>query len=320
MTATFAYLGTELVGVTVGEAQNPRKVIPRAIKLTFWRIVIFYVLSVLLIGTLVPYDSKRLVFATKATTGASASPFVVAMIESGIHTLPGFLNACILIFVFSAANSDLYIATRTLYGLAKEGNSHPLFARTDRRGVPVYALALSASISCIAFLNVKDDSKVVFSYFVNLVTIFGLLTWISILVSHIYFVRARRTQGITNSQLAYVAPFGLYGTYFALAFCIVISIFKNFDVFIHDKTRKGAVNFDYKNFITGYLGIPLYLGMIAGYKLVRKSKGWTSVEADLFTGKDAIDQEEEEFLAEKAARGGEKKGGWFYRRFIAWLF
>ncbi|KAL8667974.1 MAG: hypothetical protein Q9168_007155 [Polycauliona sp. 1 TL-2023] len=322
VTATFAYLGTELVGVTVGEAQNPRRVIPRAIKLTFWRIVIFYVLSVLLIGMLVPYDSKRLAFATKATTGASASPFVVAMIESGISTLPGFLNACILIFVFSAANSDLYIATRTLYGLAKEGNSLKIFARTNSRGVPIYSLGLSALIACIAFLNVADDSRKVFLYFVNLVTIFGILTWISILVTHIYFVKARRAQGIENHQLAYTAPFGLYGTYFALGFCIVIAIFKNFDVFIHVPKREGGENFDLANFITGYLGIPLYLGMILGYKLLnRNSKGWTPMTADLYSGKAAIDREEEEFLANKAAKeSGGRSRGWFYRNFVGWLF
>lgn len=93
VTAVFAYLGTELVGVTVGEAQNPRKVIPQAIKLTFWRILVFYVLSVLLIGTLVPYNSKSLAFATKQSTGASASPFVVAVTEAGIKGLPGFMYA-----------------------------------------------------------------------------------------------------------------------------------------------------------------------------------------------------------------------------------
>lgn len=321
VTATFAYLGTELVGVTVGEAQNPRKVIPRAIKLTFWRIVIFYILSVLLIGTLVPYDSQSLVFATKATTGASASPFVVAIIESGIQKLPGFINACILLFVFSAANSDLYIATRTLYGLAKEGNSLSIFARTDRRGVPIYALGLSAFIALIAFLNVADDSKKIFTYFVNLVTIFGLLTWISILVAHIYFVKARRAQGVDESQMHYVAPFGLVGTYFALCFCIVISIFKNYDVFVHDNTREhGLEKFDYKNFITGYLGIPLYLIMIFGYKLFTRTKGWTPLTADLFTGKDVIDREEEEFLAQKATTRKRKPGGWFYRHFVSWLF
>ncbi|KAL8933804.1 MAG: hypothetical protein Q9216_006205 [Gyalolechia sp. 2 TL-2023] len=321
VTATFAYLGTELVGVTVGEAQNPRRVIPRAIKLTFWRIVVFYVLSVLLIGMLVPYNSSALSFATKQTTGASASPFVVAMIESGISGLPGFLNACILIFVFSAANSDLYIATRTLYGLAKEGNSHRIFARTDGRGVPIFALGLSALIACIAFLNVADDSKKVFGYFVNLVTIFGLLTWISILVTHIYFVKARRAQGLEKHDLAYTAPFGLYGTYFALVFCIIIALFKNFDVFVHVPDREGGENFDYINFITGYLGIPLYLMMIFGYKFITHTKGRTPLEADLTTGKEAIDREEEEFLANKATKqGGGRPGGWFYRTFVAWLF
>ena len=77
--------------MTVGEAQNPRRVIPKAIKATFWRIVIFYVLSVFLIGTLVPYNSTSLSFATKQTTGASVSPFLVAIVESGITVLPGFL-------------------------------------------------------------------------------------------------------------------------------------------------------------------------------------------------------------------------------------
>ena len=67
-TATFAYLGTELVGVTVGEAQNPRKTVPRAIKLTFYRILVFYCLSVFLLGMIVPYNSKDLIFANKSSS------------------------------------------------------------------------------------------------------------------------------------------------------------------------------------------------------------------------------------------------------------
>ena len=155
-------------------------------------------------------------------------------------------------------------------------------------------------------------------YFVNLVTIFGLLTWISILVTHIYFVKARRAQGIDPKSLPYVAPFGLYGTYFALAFCIVASIFKNFDVFVHDPSRTDPI-FDYKNFITGYLGIPLYLIMIVTYKFGKKTHTWTPLEADFYTGKDVIDREEEEFLAKKAARKP-KRSGWFYKTFVSWLF
>lgn len=316
--ATFAYLGTELVGVTVAEAQNPRKTIPRAIKLTFYRILVFYCLSVLLIGMIVPWNSNRLLFATKAQAGAAASPFVVAAEIAGVKGIPHVLNACICVFVFSASNSDLYIASRTLYGLASEGKAPSIFKRTDARGVPVYALGFSAVFALLAFMNVSDDSTKVFGYFVNLTTIFGLVAWISILVTHIYWCRARQAQGLSNDQLPYVAPFGIYGSYVALAVCILIALTKNYDVFIGDfATEK------YKTFITGYIGIPIYLILIFGHKLVTKSRGLKPHEVDLFTGKDIIDREEEVFLAHQAAQReaeGAHSKGWFYRTFISWLF
>jgi len=315
--AVFAYLGTELVGVTVGEAQNPRRTIPKAIKLTFYRILFFYVLSVLLLGMIVPYNSPKLAFANKATSTAAASPFVVAIQIANIKALPGILNACILLFVFSAANSDLYIATRTMYGLASQGKAPKIFAWTDKRGVPVPALALGSLFCLLAYMNVSADAKNVFSYFVNLVTIFGLLTWISILVSHICFVKARRAQNIPTSSLAYAAPLGIWGSYIALAFCILIALTKNFSVFTRSPKTYG--DFDYKNFITGYLGIPLYLGMIAGYKLIMKSERVRPETADLFSGKDEIDREEAEFLAREAATRGTGKRS-FYDRFVSWLF
>ena len=337
VTATFAYLGTELVGVTVGEAQNPRKTIPRAIKLTFYRIVFFYVLSVFLLGMLVPYNSKELIFANKKSSSAAASPFVVAIVLSGIPHLPGILNACILLFVFSASNSgalpspflhlypplteknlDLYIASRTIYGLAREGKAPAFLAYTDKRGVPVYALGVSSLFSLLAFMNVSSDSKVVFGYFVNLVTIFGILTWISILVTHIYFVRARRAQGVVDEQLAYTAPLGVKGSYGALASCILIAVFKNFSVFTYSSSYG---KFDYKNFVTGYIGIPLYLILIFGHKYRYKGTAIPASRVDLFTDKDKIDREEEEFLKAKALKTMKgKKGGWFYKTFVAWLF
>jgi amino acid transporter len=165
--------GTELIGVTVGEAQNPRRTIPKAIKLTFWRIIVFYILSVLFLGMLVPYDSEDLAFATKAKNTAAASPFVVAMKQ--VAALPHIINGCILVFVFSAANSDLYIATRTLYGLAREKKAPRIFARTNRAGVPIYALGLSASFCLLAFMSVSSGSKAVFGYFTDMVSIFGCM-------------------------------------------------------------------------------------------------------------------------------------------------
>ncbi|KAM5343223.1 hypothetical protein ACJ41O_014189 [Fusarium nematophilum] len=319
--ATFAYLGTELVGVTVAEAQNPRKTVPRAIKLTFYRILFFYCLSVLLVGMLVPYDSKDLAFANKATAGASASPFVVAAQLAGVKAVSHIINACICVFVFSASNSDLYIASRTLYGLASDGAAPAIFKKTDKRGVPIYALGASASFALLAFMNVSDDSTEVFGYFVNLTTIFGLLSWISILTTHIWWCRARKAQGLANEALPYVAPFGIWGSYAALAMCIIVAFTKNYDVFV-TVAGKGFGE-KYKTFITGYLGIPVYLALIFGHKIIKKTRGIKPHEADFYTGKDIIDREEEEFLARKAAlreAEGPNRGGWFYKNFVSWLF
>ncbi|KAK0322514.1 amino acid transporter [Friedmanniomyces endolithicus] len=315
VTAVFAFLGTELIGVTVGEAQNPRRNVPRAIKLTFWRIVIFYIVSVFLLGLNVAYNDPLLTGATKKSNSAAASPFVVAIQIAGIKGLPGFLNACILIFVFSAANSDLYIASRTIHGLALKGQAPRFLATTDKRGVPVYGLALSALVCCIAFLNISTSSKLVFGYFVNLVSIFGLLSWITILVSHIYFVRARKAQGVPKSELRYTSPFGMWGSAIALFFCCLIALTKNFTVFIPSASYG---RFDYKNFITGYLGIPL---MIAGWKLVERTKGVTPLTADLYTGKDIIDADEQEWLAREAAEKASGRGpNVVYRHTLGYLF
>ncbi|BFZ62076.1 amino acid transporter [Saitoella coloradoensis] len=309
ITATFAYLGTELVGVTVGEARNPRRTVPKAIRLTFFRILVFYVLSVLLLGLIVPYNSKDLVTANKASTSAAASPFVVAIRLAGIPVLPGFLNACILIFVISAANSDLYIASRTIFALAKDGKAPAFLARTDKRGVPIYALALSSSFCLLAFLNVSNSSATVFKYFVNLVTIFGILTWISILVTHLFFMKAVTAQGLDRHRdLPYAAPFAPYSTWAALIFCCLICIFKGFDTI--------AGGFNKTSFITSYIGIPVFLIFLFGYKIAMKSKRVRAEEADLVSGKAEIDQDEQDFLDEQEA-AGEKKG--FYR-FLSWLF
>ncbi|KAI0014571.1 dicarboxylic amino acid permease [Xylariomycetidae sp. FL0641] len=316
VTATFAYLGTELVGVTVGEAQNPRKTIPRAIKLTFYRIVLFYVISIFLIGMCVPYNSDKLAFANDAGGGAAASPFVVAIKLAHIPVLPHILNAAILLFVFSAANSDLYISSRTLYALSSIGAAPTIFRKTNKNGVPVYALGLSALFALLAYLNVADDSTKVFGYFVSMVSMFGLLTWISILVTHIWFVRARKVQGLTDEQMPYTAPLGIRGSYGALAMCILVALTKNYDVFVGDFSK------NYETFITGYLGIPVYLICLFGHKWWTKSRGLKPHETDFFTGKDVIDREEEEFLAAQAAKRAvnPQAGHSFYRRYVSWLF
>lgn len=162
--ALFAYMGTELIGVTVGEAKNPRKTVPAAIKKTFFRILFFYICGVLIVGMIVDSNGALLAAAVSKGTagGAAASPFVVAIQAAGITVLPQIINACILLFTISAANSDQYIATRTLYGMAKDGNAPRIFTRCSSRGVPIYAFGFTGLFMALAFLVTSTDAYTIF--------------------------------------------------------------------------------------------------------------------------------------------------------------
>ncbi|QPG75832.1 hypothetical protein FOA43_003194 [Brettanomyces nanus] len=322
VTAVFAYLGTELVGITFGEARNPRYTIKKAIKLTLIRIIVFYIFSVLLLGCCVAYNDPALIAAKEAKiSNAAASAFVVAINNAKIGGLPDVMNACILIFIFSATNSDLYIATRNSYALAANGMFPKIFSRTNKKGVPIYSLIFASCFCLLAFMVCSSSSQKVVNYFVNVVSIFGLITWISILVTYLYFLKAVKAQGyVRKRDFIYTAPLQPYGTYVALALCCAIAIVKNFTVFLGDA-------FDYKTFITGYIGIPVFLICLFGYKIVKKTKTVIPEEADLVTYKAAIDQEQleyEEKVADKEARrkelGKGKDWEWWYDHSVGYLF
>lgn len=321
VTAVFAYLGTELVGVTFGEAKNARYSIKKAIKLTLIRIIFFYVCSVLLLGCCVAYNDPSLIAAKKAKVStAAASAFVVAINNAKIKGLPQLLNACILLFIFSATNSDVYTATRNVYALSASGMFPSFFSKTNERGVPIYALIFAGMFCLLAFMVCSSSSQKIFNYFVNVVSIFGLLTWISILVTYLYFLRAVKAQGYDRKKdFVYTAPFQPWGTYITLGACCFVALIKNFTVFIGD--------FDYKTFITGYIGIPVFLFALFGYKIFYKTKTVNPYEADLITYKAQADEDQEEYenkLAEKVARRKELGKGkdmeWWYDHTLGWFF
>ncbi|KAF5381028.1 hypothetical protein D9615_003914 [Tricholomella constricta] len=292
--ALFAYIGTELIGVTVGEAENPRRNIPIAIRRTFFRILVFYVGGVFVIGLTVPSTNDSLFVATKSKTGAAASPFVVATTLVGIKVLNHVINGAILIFVMSAANSDLYIGSRTLYGLAVEGKAPKIFTRVNRMGVPYTSLFLCTAFCALVFLNVRSSGAKVFTWFVNLVSTAGALTWMCIAYCHIRFMKALEAQGMSRNDLPYKAPFQPWGSWFALVATTIITLFKGFDTFIPFKVD---------TFITSYIGIPVFFVLWMGYRILYKSKLIPSKEVDLVTGLREINEEENKYLEDQAALG-----------------
>ncbi|KAG6364721.1 hypothetical protein INS49_006325 [Diaporthe citri] len=273
--ATFAYLGTELVGVAFGETPNPRKNVPRAVRQTLLRIVFFYVAGVISLGMAVPYNNQRLISDTKTTSGA-ASPFVIAAKIAGIGKLDSIINAFLLVFTVSAANSDIYLAARTIWALAKDGQAPAIFHKTNSRGVPTAAVAVSSLFIALGFMNVTKDASTVFGYFVSLVTVFGALNWISILVSYHYMLQGMKAQGIPRSVMPYRNPLLPWGAYIAFVITVLVIIFNGFAAFMPFKIDK---------FLTSYIGIPVYVLNVFWWKIFKKTKKVRPEEMDLQTGR-----------------------------------
>lgn len=168
--AAFTIAGPDYVSMAAGEAENPRYVMPRAYKAVFYRLTSFFVLGSLAVGINAPHDDPELsaAFGNDAP-GAAASPYVVAMNRLRIRVLPDIVNAMVLGSAFSAGNSYVYCASRSLYGLALEGKAPRILTKCTRNGVPVYCVAIVLLISLLSFLQVSNGASTVLSWFVNLV-------------------------------------------------------------------------------------------------------------------------------------------------------
>lgn len=139
----------------------------------------------------------------------------------------------------------------------------------------------------------------------------------SILLSHITFRRAQNVQGADPAYIAYRAPFGIVGSYIALAFLVVLTIFKGAESFVGE--------FDYKTFILGYIGIPVYLALFLGYKFTAKISHVRSGDVDLFTGVPAMTVAEERAAYDahlKEVEEAHPRACWIRRlySFVSWLF
>ncbi|KAI4191435.1 MAG: hypothetical protein L6R41_000086 [Letrouitia leprolyta] len=260
--AAFSYGGVEMVAVAAGEAENPRHNIPKAVRRVFWRILFFYVLGSLAIGVLIPYDEPRLLNAIEnGEPGGAASPWVIAVYRAGVPALPSIINAVILTSATSSANAFLFTGARYL-------------------GVPYYCIAITASISLLTYMSCSSGAAVVFQWFQNLVTIASLFTWMSISVAYIRFYDALNAQGIDRNTLVFKSPFQPYTAYFSLVFFAIITIFNGFYVF-------GP--WDKDGFVTSYVGIPIYFVLYAFWKVFKRTRWIPSAEADIQTGKAALD-------------------------------
>lgn len=283
ISATFAYGGSEIVVVASGETKDPRRNIKRSVKRVFWRVLLFYVLSIFLVGLCVSSEDPNLLNAINSSApGVGASPFVIAIKNAGIKTLPHIINAVVLSSAWSAGNSFFYASTRVLYSAALDGKA-PAFLKYEKYGVPYACVALTTALSCLVYLNVNNQSSEVFFWISNLSAVSTLIVWASVSFIYLRFYYALRYNGIDRDTLPYKSPFQPFLAYFALTFCLIIALFNGFDCFFPGR-------FSAKSFIPPYIDIPIFLSLFFGYKLVKKSKFVGLAEMDLWSGKAEIDR------------------------------
>lgn len=269
----------ELLVVTGGEMESPRRNLPVAGKRYFYRLVIFYCLGALAISMILPSNSPGLL---NGTSNSASSPWAIAADRAGIKMLPSIINAVILASAWSAGNSYLYLASRTLYSMALAGNAPKIFTRCSKSGVPYYALAASASFSLLSYLNLSSTGSTVFNWFVNLINTGGFQSWILVCVIYYFFRKATFAQGITD--LPYRSRFQPYISYISGAMFSFLLLFNGFAVF-----TKG--NWNTSTFLTSYAGIPIFLLFYFGHRFTAgKNDPWIipSEEVDLYTGLDEV--------------------------------
>lgn len=178
-------MSPELITTAAGEAENPRRNIPKAADRFIYRLFAFYVLGTLVIGVTVAYNDPALLSAVSSGTGAGASPFVVAIQNAGISGLNHVINAAILTSAWSSGNSWLFAGSRMLYSLACTDQAPKVFRRCNKNGVPYAAVLFTFLIGCLAYLNVSNSGASVFNWFTNITTISGFIAWIVVLITYL---------------------------------------------------------------------------------------------------------------------------------------
>ncbi|KAH7890310.1 amino acid permease [Phlebopus sp. FC_14] len=258
--AAFSYVGAEVVAMTAAEAKNPRRNVPKAVRRIYFRVLVFYIGGVFVIGLLVPSNNLLLNLNSK---NASASSFVIAINQAGIRGLPSVINAAILSSAWSAASSDLYIASRGLYGLAASGNAPKMFLKTSRSGLPYVSVTLCACFSLLAYMAVGNSSGIVFTWFSSMTATCGLTTWFGIGITYLRFYKGLRAQGIDRSKLPYTSRLQPYAAWWAVCASAVTMFFSAWEVFLRG-------NWLAATFVTNYLPIMLFPVLYVIAKLVNK--------------------------------------------------
>ncbi|PPQ91429.1 hypothetical protein CVT25_014317 [Psilocybe cyanescens] len=244
--ASFTIAGPDYVSMAAGEARDPRRNMPQAFNSVFYRLSAFFMLGSLCVGIVVPYNDPDLLNAiSNAHPGAGASPYVIAMQHLHIPVLPHIVNALVLSAVFSAGNSYVFCASRTLFGLALEGKAPRFLTRCTGSGVPIYCVGFTLAISLISLLQLSNNAAVVIQWFVNLVTASQLMNYAIISYTYIRFHKALKAQGISRDSLPHKSFWQPFCGYYAFIATFTMAFVGGYTVFLPGRWDVPSFLFSY---------------------------------------------------------------------------
>ncbi len=279
-----------------GETVQPRAHLKTAFKTMYWRFGNFFIAGALCVGIVLPYNDPTLIgVLTGKRAGAStaaASPYVIAMQNMGIHALPDITNALLVSSIYSAGNSDMFNATRALYGLALAGQAPQLLRKCTKAGVPIYCVLVTSIFPLLSFLAVSSSTESVITWFVNLTEAAQLINYIVMSTTYIFFYRALKAQGIDRQKLPYVGWFQPYCAWIGLVFMALILGCYGYATFLPGRWDVGT-------FFSYYTMVFLAPLTFSGWKIWKRSKFVRASDADLVWDKPAIDAYEESLAKEE---------------------
>ncbi|ETS76865.1 hypothetical protein PFICI_10739 [Pestalotiopsis fici W106-1] len=288
--ASFTVVGPEYIAMVAAEAKRPSIYIKSAFKTVYWRFGIFFILGALCVGIVIPYDDETLVGIYDGSTGgsgtAAASPYVIAMKNLGINGLPHLTNALMLTSIFSAGNTYTYCASRNLYGLALEGRAPKFLRKCTKNGVPIYCFAIVMLFPFLSFLSVSSSSGTVLTWLVNLITAGGIIDYIVMSTTYLFFYYACKAQGVDRRTFPYHGWGQPYCAWISLCGMTVVVFCYGYSSF---------VPWSVENFFIYYTMVILAPVLFFSWKLIHRTKIIRPSEADLVWERPIVEAYEASF-------------------------
>lgn len=290
--ASFSTVGPEYVTLIAAEVKHPRTYVKKAFQTVFFRFGFFFILGAIAVGILVPYNDKALVaaFITNTTDGSSSSgsPFIIAMRNLGVSGLPHLMNALLVTTIFSAGNTYMYCATRSLYALSLEGRAPRILQKCTRQGVPIYCVLITMLFPLLSLMQLSNSSSQALAWLTNILTAGGLINYFTMAVTYLFFYRACKAQGIDRSQFPYFGYFQPYTAWIGVIGegCVIL-------FFGYESFRPWNLT----SFFTNYTLVVFAIITFTSWKLLHRTKLVKPTEADLVWERPIVDSYERSTLS-----------------------